>query len=227
MNALAEYERAIKACFWLHRSSVKATPAYGQYKPPLWHISRQCSLCDVHFLYTVSCAFPFIWSESRSCFNTVTPLWLVRTTVVEPKWWRLCVWEVWVSVGDENSAFHHFDLICVSTHWGRFLSHELVSKDFPQCRTRAPSLLACLIFFFWGGGLEAVCVRKVVIGTSAHALRKWLETTCRLLFNYLEVQIVHSKKSYRFYVLIKSCLRMRMRMLQQTDQHTVCKLNLW
>jgi len=35
MNALGEHERAIEAYFWLHRSSVKGTPAYGQYKPPV------------------------------------------------------------------------------------------------------------------------------------------------------------------------------------------------
>jgi hypothetical protein len=86
------------------------------------------------------------------------------------------------------------------------------------------------LFFFLG--FEAVYASKVVIATSARALRKWWETTYRLLCNYLEVQILCSKKSYRcvfgrFYILIKSCLRMRMRVLQQTDQHTVCKLNLW
>jgi hypothetical protein len=113
-------------------------------------------------------------------FNTVISLRLVRTTVVEPTdeaciyvYERYGCWKD--EVGDEYSAFHHFDLICVSTHWGRFLLHELVSKDFPQCRTRAIPAYLPVCDFFWGRGRETVQAPKVLTGVNARVLRGWWE----------------------------------------------------
>lgn len=144
----------------------------------LCHIVRvncNLSLLCVMFMSckveTLSVPLRLPWA-SFPC-NTVKPLRLVRTTVAEPTD-EACVYErdgCWKDeLEDEYSAFHHFDLICVSTHWGRFLLHELVSKDFPQCRTRVSPAYLPVCDFFWVGGWR---------GDSAGAENtNWRKCTC-------------------------------------------------